>query len=160
LICTKEGDEWIPYECDDYEPYKVPYLCCGCCFNWFVRKRSKGYIIDWIKKGELSVEKMFEEQKKINQRRRIAVHSAGFLMFFVGITLILHPISVLFSTMGFIGYIVQYNLWLGALLIGTITYLLTLTFVWFYYRPTYASGMLILSIAILILIAKLTPKHH
>lgn len=161
LICAKEENKYAPYKCDNIKPYSVPYLCCGCCLNYCVRKYNEGgCIIDWCRKGEWTVKEMFTWQKQINRRKRFAIHSVGFFMFFFGIALILHPISVFFDTMGFIGFIVKYNMWLGAFLIGTVSYLLTMTFVWFYYRPMYAGGLFISSIAIIVLIAKVTPHHH
>jgi len=162
LICGKNGDMWANYTCDDLPNYKIPYLCCGCCpcigifircFNSLLESQND---IDWLQKGALSVDEMFEIARQSNVMKRILFRLLGFFMFWLGAYLILRPIAVFVSVIGFLGSIVSFGIGLATFVIGLVSYLLTLAFAMLYYRPLLAGVIVVASVLIVVMVQTLT----
>lgn len=158
LMCGKKGDTWAKYTCEDIGNYKVPWICCGfcpciscflSCFNEALKNQND---IDWLEKGEVSVDEMFDTAAQSNMLKRTVLRFVGFGMFWLGSYLMLKPIAIFVSVIGFLGTIVSYGIAALTFVIALISYLVTLAITWLAYRPCAAMFVIFLITAIVVLL--------
>lgn len=110
--------------------------------------------IQMLRYGTYSGQDMFrleqEDAKILNWLLRLA----GFVLMFIGLFLLLRPITVFSDIIPLLGAIVNAGIGIIAFLVSLILTSLTIALAWLAYRPFLAIGLIILAIGIIVLIKK------
>ena len=108
-----------------------------------------GGTIELVATGVRSAESMFEAAHAENTALTWGLRVLGFVLMFIGIGLVLRPLSVLADVLPILGKIVGSGTSLIAGLVAAVLSLLTISIAWLFYRP-------LLGITLLVVAAGLT----
>ncbi len=104
-----------------------------------------GTSIARIASGVQSKESMFAAAKSENKMMTWLLRGAGFLLMFIGLTLVLNPLKVVADVIPFVGSIVGFGTGLMAFLSSIVGSSLTIALAWVRYRPLLGVAMLIVA---------------
>lgn len=121
---------------DTFEPYEA----------------SSGKQVELIKPGVHSPQSMFAEAKRENSTLAWVLRGVGALAAFIGIFLILNPISVLLDVVPFLGSIAGAGIGLVSFVCGAVLSLLVISIAWLRYRPFLSIGLLCLAVLVVFLV--------
>ena len=107
-----------------------------------------GSSILMIQTGLASAEEMFKAAEETNKIIAWLIRAGGFLLMFIGLRLILGPLSVLADVVPFIGSIVSFGTGSLAFLLALPLTLLTIAIAWIFYRPFLAIGLILAAIGV------------
>jgi hypothetical protein len=108
-------------------------------------KAKAGNDVELLKEGTFDAESMFASAQKENRILTWILRIAGFAAMFIGIFLLLRPLSVLGDVVPFIGSVIGMGIGLVAFAVAAPLSLITVAFAWIVYRPLL--GILLLLIA-------------
>jgi hypothetical protein len=102
-----------------------------------------GEQIELLQVGDISVGNMFETAQKENSILTWILRFVGFVLFFIGLFLILNPLSVLADVIPFIGSIIGGGVFIVAFLLALAFSLVTISIAWLVYRPILSLSLLV-----------------
>ncbi|MEI6707560.1 MAG: TMEM43 family protein [Methylococcales bacterium] len=128
--------------------------------NSFSAYQTKaGSDIDLLEMGLLDANALFAIAERENTFITWGIRIAGFLLMWIGLSMILKPLSVLAAVLPFLGDLIAMGTGLFAFLLSLPFTTITIAIAWIVYRPLLA-GILI-AVAVLSLVAmKFTPRSH
>ncbi|MBN2143571.1 MAG: TMEM43 family protein [Candidatus Aureabacteria bacterium] len=91
--------------------------------------------IQLLQTGEVSAQAMFQTAQKQNVFMTWVIRVVGFIMMYLGISLIFKPLSVLADVLPLLGTIAETGIGLIAFLFASVFSLLTISIAWIIYRP-------------------------
>jgi hypothetical protein len=125
--------------------FKLPFLCCGCCsgpiglfVSWLDAQGALASNVDFMQQGGHSPLEMGDSAKTEAAWWRTMTKLAGFLMLWLGLYLVVHPVAVLVDVIGFVGSIVAFGLAFASFVVALVLYLLIVAFAWGMYHPAKA----------------------
>ena len=121
---------------DTFEPYEA----------------SSGKQVELIKPGVRSPQSMFAEAKRENSTLAWILRGVGALAAFIGIYLILNPISVLLDVVPFLGSVAGAGIGLVSFVCAMVISLLIISIAWLTYRPILSIGLLCLAVLVVFLV--------
>jgi len=105
----------------------------GSTFEPFLSKTGKK--LELLKAGTFSAESMFDAAKSSNTMITWLLRFVGFVVMFIGVILVLRPLSVLADVLPFLGSLVGAATGFIAFLIAAIGSLLVIAVSWIVFRP-------------------------
>lgn len=102
-----------------------------------------GDAIEMLSTGERTSAEMFKAAQDANKFITWLIRLAGFFMMFIGLAMIMKPLSVLADVVPFIGNIVGFGTGLFAFLIALVVSLVTIAIAWIVVRPVLGIGLLV-----------------
>lgn len=117
-----------------------------------------GTAIARIAGGVQSKEAMFAAAKAENTFITWLLRFGGFLLMFIGISMLLNPLRVLADVVPFIGNLVGAGTGLASFLIAGIGSLITIALAWVWYRPLLGISLLLVAAGAGFLLAKAMTK--
>jgi hypothetical protein len=117
-----------------------------------------GSDIDLLEMGLLDSNAMFTAAQNENAIITWLIRAAGFLMMWIGLSLILKPLSVLAAVLPFLGDLISMGTGIFAFLLSVPFTLLTIAVAWIAYRPLLA-GVLITVAVVAIVAMKFMPRR-
>lgn len=121
---------------------------------------SVGTTIQMLNMGVHSADGMFEAAFRANKTMTWIWRFVGFFMMFIGISMVLKPLSVLGDVIPFVGSIIGMGTSIFAGIIALIFSFLTIAIGWIFYRPLLGIFLLLIVIGLVVLtvILLLTAK--
>lgn len=118
----------------------------------FVAYRAKaGSTILLVEEGEVPAGEMFAAARKANTITTWLVRLGGFLAMFLGLALVLRPLSVIGSIVPFVGSVIGAGIGLLSIAGAAVLSLVTIAFAWLAYRPLVGGFLLVLAAGCVIL---------
>ncbi|MFZ2087062.1 MAG: TMEM43 family protein [Desulfobaccales bacterium] len=111
-------------------------------------RTSSGSSLEMLEDGVKSPEAMFQQAHEENKTLTWILRFLGALVFFIGISLILKPLSVTFDVLPFLGNVAEAGLGLVALVLALGLTMITVAVAWFYYRPLLAVALILGAVAL------------
>jgi hypothetical protein len=108
-------------------------------------KTKRDTTIERLQTGKYTAEEMFAAAQQENVIRTWLVRVGGFFMFFIGIGMVLKPISTLGAVVPFIGNLLGFGLNLVSGLISFILTFLVIAIAWIFYRPLLGIFLLVVA---------------
>jgi len=115
-------------------------------------RASAGGTLELVAGGVQSAEAMFETAQAQNTALTWGLRVFGFLLMFMGLGMILRPLSVLADVIPILGNIVAAGTGLIAGLMAAVLSLLTISVAWLFYRPLLGVTLLAVAVALTLLI--------
>lgn len=113
-----------------------------------------GNTIERLETGTKSAKEMFTSAKAENNILTIALRVVGFLLMFIGLALITHPLSVVADVLPFVGNLVGAGTGFVSFLSAVALSSLTIAVAWIFYRPLLAVALIAVTVGSLVLIRK------
>jgi hypothetical protein len=115
----------------------------GDTFGAYTAKNGKSIcmLVDGVKDGAA----MFASAKKGNAMMTWGMRVVGFLMMFIGLSMVLKPLSVLADVLPFLGNLMEMGISFVAGLGAMICSLVTIAVAWIFYRPILGIGLLVVA---------------
>lgn len=124
----------------------------GDTFVGYLAKTKKK--IDMLSDGVKDAAEMFEAARSANTMMTWIVRLVGFLLMYIGISMVLKPLSVLADVLPILGDIVGIGTGLVAGVVAFVCALVTIAIAWIFYRPVLGIVLLVLAGAALFLLWK------
>jgi hypothetical protein len=120
---------------------------------------NAGGTIDLLKSRLMDANALFEAAHKENTLLTWGLRLGGFLIMWLGISLIFKPLSILASVLPFLGNLIAMGTGILAFFIAVPSTLITIALAWITYRPLLAGGLI--AVAVIALAAmKFVPRHN
>jgi hypothetical protein len=127
--------------------------------NSFAAYQTKaGSDLDLLAMGLLDANALFAIAQSENTAITWMIRIGGFLLMWIGLSLILKPLSVLAAVLPFLGDLIAMGTGLFAFLLSLPFTLLTIAVAWIAYRPLLA-GILIAIAVVSVVAMKFMPRH-
>jgi hypothetical protein len=118
----------------------------------FAPYRAKaGSAILLVEEGEVAADEMFAAARKANTITTWLVRLGGFLAMFLGLALVLRPISVIGSIVPLVGSVLGAGIGLLSFAGAAVLSLVTIAFAWLAYRPLVGGFLLLLAAGCVVL---------
>ena len=115
-------------------------------------RTEAGGTIDMLSLGLIGAENMFEQAHRSNTMWTWILRVGGFIFMFIGIAMILKPLSVVADVIPFLGNIVSFGTGIISLLIAIPFAFLTIAVAWLRYRPVIGIVFLVLATIVAVII--------
>ena len=112
----------------------------GDTFVPYVAKTGKR--VDLLKDGVADAAEMFADARDANALFTWGLRLGGFLMMFIGLSMLLKPLSVLADVLPFLGNVVEMGIAVVAGLVSLVCALVTIGVAWLFYRPVLGVALL------------------
>ena len=106
---------------------------------------KNGKKLNYLEDGVKDAAEMFETARTNNKIMTWLVRIGGFLLMFIGLSMVLKPLSVLADVLPILGDIVEMGMGLVAGLLALVCALVTIAVAWLFYRPIL--GAILLAVA-------------
>lgn len=124
----------------------------GDTFVAYLAKTKKK--VDLIQDGVVDCAEMFENARDANALFAWLVRIGGFLLMFIGLSMVLKPLSVLGDVLPILGTVIGWGTGLVAGVVALVCALVTIAVAWIFYRPVLAVLLLVAAGALLFLVWK------
>ena len=124
----------------------------GDTFVGYLAKSKKK--VDLLNDGVRDMAEMFESARSANTVMTWLVRIGGFLLMFIGLGMVLKPISVLADVLPILGDIVEIGTGIVAFAFALVCSLVTIAVAWIFYRPLLAVVLLAIAGGIVYLVWK------
>ena len=104
-----------------------------------------GRKVDLLRDGVADAAEMFADARTANTLFTWGLRLGGFLMMFIGLSMLLKPLSVLADVLPFLGNVVEMGIAVVAGLVSLICALVTIGVAWLFYRPVLGVALLAVS---------------
>lgn len=128
----------------------------GSTFEPFLSKTGKK--LELLKVGTFSAESMFAAAKSGNAVLTWLLRFVGFAVMFIGIVMVLRPLSVLADVLPFLGNLIGAATGLVAFLIASILSLLVIAVAWIVFRPLLGVVLIVVVGALVYLLRKISKR--
>ena len=127
------------------KPHDVSLIAVqkGDTFTDYTAKNGKTQFL--FRDGTHTATDLFEAKAASNKMKRWIFRLIGFLLMFIGMSMVFRPLSVLTDVIPFIGTIVGKGTGFVAFIIAAICSLVTIAVAWIAYRPILAISLLVLA---------------
>ena len=115
----------------------------GDTFVAYTTKKGKGTKLSYLAEGVKDAAEMFQTARTNNKIVTWLVRIGGFLLMFIGLSMVFKPLSVLADVLPILGDIVEMGMGLVAGLIAFICALVTIAIAWVVHRPVLGIGLLV-----------------
>lgn len=151
------GDLRVSYTMRKPGPVTLIAKQTGSTFAPFATKSTT---IDLLKNASMTSDEMFAAA--VSERKTLTwiLRLVGFLMMFIGLTMILKPLSTIMDVLPILGNITGMAAGLISFLAGLGLSLITIAVAWIFYRPLIGIPLLIAGIAALVLPRILGKKNQ
>lgn len=119
---------------------------------------SVGRSLEMLQAGVKSSEAMFQQAHAENKVLTWILRFVGALCFFIGISMILKPLSVVLDVLPFLGNVAEAGTGLVAFVLALALTLITVAIAWFYYRPLLAVILIVVAVGLILGYRKLRAK--
>jgi hypothetical protein len=119
-----------------------------------------GEVFERLAMGEQSSAQMLASAEKDVKVRTWLLRLAGFVLMFIGLSMIFRPLSVLADVVPFIGNLAEFGLGLVAGLIAFSLSALTIAVAWLFYRPLISIPLLLLAIGAVVFVVSKTRRKQ
>ena len=126
------------------KPQKISIVSTQNQNTFKAYKAKNGRSVELLQSGEVKAADMFQKAIENNTMMTWILRFIGFLMIFIGIGLILKPLSVLADIVPFIGNIINFGNNIVAGILALAGSLVTIGIAWLFYRPLLAISLLII----------------
>ncbi|MCD4749149.1 MAG: TMEM43 family protein [Thermoanaerobaculales bacterium] len=127
--------------------------------NTFEPYRTKvGGTIELLQLGTISADAMFHQAQQSNKMMTWILRGLGLLMMFIGLRMILTPLSVIADVLPIAGTIVGAGIGIVSFLTALAFSFLTIAFAWIFFRPLIGVTMLVVFGVLVFLIVKKLRK--
>ena len=116
-----------------------------------------GGVVELLQCGTVSAADMFKHAQDVNRMITWLIRLGGFLLMWIGVAVILKPLSVLADVVPLIGSIVGFGTGLIALAVAGVCALLTIAVAWLAYRPVLAGGLIAAAVGLVVLLRRSKP---
>ncbi len=123
-------------------------------------RASAGMDIELLRSGIVGAEAMFESALKQNSILTWILRVVGWFAMFLGLVMILRPISVAGDVLPFMGSMMAFGAGALAFVIASVLSTGTIAVAWIFYRPLLGGSLLAVAIAILVWFASKAMKKH
>lgn len=134
------GDLRLRYQVVEPAVVSVVAVQSGESFQPYVA-RSGNQILE-LSVGRKSAAEMFQEMEDANSFMTWLFRAVGFFLVFLGLTLVMHPLSVLADVVPMFGNLVGFGTGLVAFMLGAAISLTVIAVGWIAYRPLLAFALL------------------
>jgi hypothetical protein len=117
IVAMQKGDAFAPY------------------------KTKTGNILE-VRDGQHTADSMFKAAEKSNKTMTWILRVVGFLVMFIGIGMVLKPLSVVLDVVPFLGNLAETGISIVSFFIAAGFALMTISIAWLFYRPLIGGGML------------------
>ncbi len=118
-----------------------------------------GSDIDLLQMGLLDASAMFTAAQNENAMITWMIRVGGFLLMWIGLSMIFKPLSVLAAVLPFLGDLIAMGTGIFAFLLSVPCTLITIAIAWIAYRPLLAGGLI--AVAVIAVVAmKFMPRRH
>ncbi len=138
------GDLKITYSVQKAHPVSLIAQQQGKSFVPYQSKYEGS--IDEFRMGTVSADAIFKQEKKQNTMMTWLLRLAGFLLMFIGLTMVFRPLSVVMDVIPFLGNLAEKGFALVAFLIAAGFTLFTIAIAWFFYRPLLSLTLIAVSV--------------
>ncbi len=132
------------------KPTEISLIAQQQGYSFSAYQTKAGSPIDLLKPGRMDADTMFAAAQKQNSLITWAIRAGGMLMMWLGLGMILRPLSVLASILPFLGDLVAMGTGLLAFLITLPCAMLTIALAWIAYRPLLAGGLIVVAVFALV----------
>ncbi|MBR5876696.1 MAG: TMEM43 family protein [Akkermansia sp.] len=143
-----------------YVPETMPISIVACqnagTFSPYVAEN--GYTVDLMQMGIKSKELMFQNAKDNNSMWTWVWRIVGWLMMYIGLKMILAPISVMADVLPILGNIVEFGIGIIAFFVSAVVALVIIAIAWIFYRPILGILILAAAIGLVVLLIKKKKK--
>lgn len=143
-----------------YVPETMPISIVACqnagTFSPYVAEN--GYTVDLMQMGIKSKELMFQNAKDNNSMWTWVWRIVGWLMMYIGLKMILAPISVMADVLPVLGNIVAFGTGIIAFFVSAVVALVIIAIAWIFYRPILGILILAAAIGLVVLLIKKKKK--
>ncbi|MFZ6015279.1 MAG: TMEM43 family protein [Patescibacteria group bacterium] len=116
--------------------------------NSFIPYQAKaGNAIELLSMGGISADEMFQEAISANHALTWILRVMGILMIFIGLAIMLKPLSVLGSLVPFLGRAIGMGTGILAFLLSIVFSFITIAVAWLYYRPLLSIILIAIAVA-------------
>ncbi|XP_041744489.1 transmembrane protein 43 [Coregonus clupeaformis] len=124
-------------------------------------RTKSGDILEIIYLEELTAEEVFEREQKNNAMLTWALRAGGWLLMFLGISLMIRIIHTLVDWVPILRELISLGLKLFALCVSCSLSLLTISSGWIFYRPLVAVGLIAMAVIPIVIARSRAPaKKH
>ncbi|MBU2566952.1 TMEM43 family protein [Patescibacteria group bacterium] len=134
IVSQQHGDSFVPYQA------------------------KAGAAVELLEMGDVSSEQMFQNAIQANKVMTWILRLLGFFLMFVGLALMLKPLSVFGDVLPFLGNAIGMGTGLLAGLISVALTLITIAIAWLFYRPLLSIILLVIATAAITAIVTLIKK--
>ncbi len=150
------GDTRVEFQV--VKPQTVSVIAKQSQSNLESYRTSGGKGIERLEAGTHSAEAMFTHAKQENTIITWILRVVGFLCFFIGIAMILKPLSVVLDVLPFLGNVAEAGIGLVAFVVALGLTLVTVAIAWFVYRPLLAVVLIVAAVGLFIGYKKMRAK--
>lgn len=119
-----------------------------------------GEVFERLAMGQQSSDQMLASAEKDVKVRTWLLRLAGFVLMFIGLSMVFKPLSVLADVVPFIGNLAEFGLGLVAGLVAISLSATTIAVAWLFYRPLISIPLLLLAIgAVVLVVTKMRSKQ-
>ncbi len=111
---------------------------------------KNGKKVSLLSDGVKDKDEMFAAAQSANNTRCWLIRIGGFLLMFIGISMVLKPISVLLDVLPILGDIAEMGIGLAAFAIAAPCALVTIAIAWLAYRPILAISLIVAAVGIVV----------
>lgn len=124
-------------------------------------KTKSGDVLEILYQGALSAQEVFEKEHESNQMKTWALRAGGWLMMFLGISLMTRILHTIVDWLPIVRDLVSLGLRIFAVSVATSLSLLTIAAGWLFYRPLWAVLLAgLAAVPIILTRARVPPKKH
>ncbi|MBN1997202.1 hypothetical protein JW935_06610 [candidate division KSB1 bacterium] len=113
--------------------------------------QTKNGSIEELSLGTLSADVMFQQAQQSNKMMTWVLRCVGFFLMFLGLNMILKPLSVIADVLPILGRIVSAGSGMISFLLAAVFSLLTIAMAWLFYRPLI--GLALVAIVVVLILA-------
>jgi hypothetical protein len=128
----------------------------GSSFSLYITKA--GGEIELLEPGIVTAGIMFQNAKNANRMLAWILRLGGFLFMFIGLSIMLKPLSVVASVLPILGRLVALGTGLVAFAAAAVLSLTTIAIAWFVYRPLLGGALLVVAAALIFMIVQKLKK--
>lgn len=108
----------------------------------FAPYKTKTGSIQELRNGKHTADSMFKQAEASNKTMTWILRVVGFLVMFIGIGMVLKPLSVVLDVVPFLGNLAETGISIVSFLIAAGFALVTISIAWLFYRPLIGGGLL------------------
>ena len=124
----------------------------GDTFTAYLAKTKKR--VDLLQDGVVDCAEMFEDARDANTLFTWLVRLGGLLIMYIGLSMVLKPLSVLGDVLPILGTVIGWGTGLVAGVVALVCALVTIAVAWIFYRPVLAVLLLVAAGALVFLVWK------
>jgi hypothetical protein len=150
------GDVRVRFEVTLPQTVSIVAVQRGASFEAYHAQAGSDILL--LEEGSVAADRMFQAALTTNRITTWALRAGGFFAMFLGIALVLRPISILGSVIPLIGSILGAGTGAVAFFVALALSFTTMALAWLAYRPLLGGGLLVLAVGSLVLLLRKRRK--